>query len=79
MLLAFESRDCSLSEIAPLVCIAQEDLRNLFHIFQTRSSRQVLQTTLSRFITQILTNNHQEAISVDCLTALDAKNNQRNR
>jgi hypothetical protein len=70
MLLAVESRDCTLGEIAPLVLMVQSEIQNVSSFIETRPSMQILRTILARFIARILTNNFQEAIAAYCLTPL---------
>jgi hypothetical protein len=67
MLVAVESHDCSLSEVVPLVRAVQADVRNVSRILKTESSRCILRMILTRFITRVLRNNHEEAIAVHCL------------
>jgi hypothetical protein len=69
MLAAFESRDCSLSEIVPLVREVQADMRNVSCILETELSRCILRMILTRFIAPVLRNNHEEAIAAYYLTA----------
>jgi hypothetical protein len=70
MLAAVESRDCTLSEIVPLFREVQANVRTVFGVLDTETSKQILHIILARFYARLLTNNYQEAIAAYLLTPL---------
>jgi hypothetical protein len=63
MLLAVESRNCTLSEIVPLVREVQDRLWKVVAILETATVKEILRIIMVRFFIGFLMNNHEEAIA----------------